>query len=413
MKKIIVFSTTTILLLFSSCWMPTDPGFESTKRELTEAEKTSVRAANTFGIDLFREMSTQVPDVNVFISPLSISIALGMALNGAKGETFEEMRDVLRQTELPLDDINKAYKGLMELYPGLDRTVTLDIANSVWYRNTFDVLGDFLERMKYYFDAKIQGLDFNDPNAVNIINNWVAANTNNKITHIISSIDPLTLMFLINAVYFKGTWTAEFDPRKTENDYFTAVDGNTIPIKMMRQKNDFRYFINELFQAVDLPYGDELFSMTILLPRENVSVDMLASELTEESWNGWMNDFPDEKRGVELLLPRFTMEYSGNLVGVLHALGMTKAFHPGEADFSGISTQYDDLHINRVLHKTYLKVNEEGTEAAAVTAVGVGTTSIGPGIPVVRVDRPFILAIREHHSGAILFIGKVHVPESE
>jgi serine protease inhibitor len=413
MMRIICLSSLLLALLCISCWTPTEPVFHSSMRELTESEIKSIQAGNSFGIDLFREMSRQESNENLFISPLSISMALGMALNGGRGETYDEMRDALKLSGLPLDEINNAYEGLMALYPGLDRTVTLDIANSVWYRRGFQVEQDFLDRLKKYFEAEIEGLDFSRPEAVTIINNWVSQKTKKKIDTIINAIDPLTMMYLINAVYFKGTWTAEFDPRDTNDDHFTTGNGITIPVKMMQQGNDFRYFNNDLFQAVDLPYGDGLFSMTILLPHQDISVDDIADDLTEAKWNAWMSSFGEEKKAIQLMLPRFTVEYSKSLVNVLYTLGMNKAFNPYVADFSGISTQYDDLYISDVLHKTFLKVNEEGTEAAAVTAVGVGTTSVGPAIPVVRVDRPFILAIREHHSGSILFIGKVHEPESD
>jgi serine protease inhibitor len=413
MMRIICLSSLLLALLCISCWTPTEPVFYSSMRELTESEIKSIQAGNSFGIDLFREMSRQESNENLFISPLSISMALGMALNGARGETYDEMRHVLKQSGLKLDEINEAYQGLMSLFPHLDRTVTLDIANSAWYRRGFQIESDYLERLKKYFEAEIEGLDFSGPEAVKIINNWVSQKTKNKIDKIIDVIDPLTMLYLINAVYFKGTWTAEFDPKETQGDHFTTHNGYRMPVKMMQQENDFRYFYNDRFQAVDLPYGDGLFSMTILLPHEGIPVDELANDLTEAKWNEWMDSFPDEKKGIKLLLPRFTLEYRAGLVDVLYSLGMKKAFNPFEADFSGISSQYDDLHISDVIHKTYLKINEEGTEAAAVTAVVIGITSAEPGIPVVRVDRPFILAIREHHSGSILFIGKVHEPESD
>ncbi len=413
MNRIVYISCLLIVVVFTSCWTPMEPVFHSSMRELTESEIKSIQAGNAFGIDLFREMSRQQANENLFISPLSISMALGMALNGAKGETFDEMRDVLKQSGLDLDEINKAYQGLMSLFPYLDRTVTLDIANSVWYRKGFRVERDFLDRLKAYFEAEIEGLDFSRPEAVDIINNWVSKKTKKKIDKIIDVIDPLTMMYLINAVYFKGTWTAEFDLRETKDDHFTLDNGATIPVKMMQQENDFRYFGNELFHAVDLPYGDELFSMTILLPHKGISVDEVVHDLTEATWNEWMNSFTEEKLGLKIMMPRFTLEYKNGLIGVLRTLGMKKAFNPYEADLSGISTQFNDLHISDVIHKTFLKVNEEGTEAAAVTAVVIGTTSVGPSIPVVRIDRPFILAIREHHSGSILFIGKVHEPKSE
>ncbi len=408
MKKTFLIISTIFIFLFSSCFTPMEPEFQTSMRELTGAERQSIEAGNAFGIDLFREMSKQEEGENLFISPLSISIALGMALNGAQGETYDEIRNVLKHSGLPLDEINKSYQGLMALFPELDPTVTLDIANSTWYREGFRVEPDFIERLENYFDAEVIELDFNKPEAVDIINDWIAQKTNDLIQEVIEAIDPATMMYLINAIYFKGSWTAEFDPDDTRDDYFTRDDGSKIPIKMMEQENDFHFFRNDRFQAIDMPYGDELFSMTIILPREGKSVDDLASDLTEEQWNEWMNSFPEEKRGIRLMLPRFTMEYDNSLVEVLKTLGMKRAFDH-RADFSGINPA---IRITDVKHHTFLKVDEEGTEAAAVTVIEFGIIS-GSGPTLVRVDRPFLLAIREHHSGSVLFIGKVYEPESE
>lgn len=392
---------------------PVDPP-DNPPRELTAAEKHVVESDNKFGLKLFREIVKQDEDSNVFISPLSISMALGMTYNGAEGATEEAMRNVLELAGLTEQEINESYRSLIDLLTQLDPQVIFEIANSIWCREGFPVKEEFININQTYFDAEVATLDFNKPDASKTINGWVDEKTHGKITKIVpDEIDPETVMFLINAIYFKGTWTCEFDEEDTREDWFTLPDSSQIRCQMMRQENEFSYFENDLFQAIDLPYGNEKFSMTIFLPKPEVDIDSLISQFNQENWGNWLGSFASDSG--KLYFPKFTLEYKIKLNDVLTALGMGIAFDGSRADFSGIAdlTQLPgNLYITKVLHKTFIEVNEEGTEAAAVTSVEIGITALPPSGFVMRVNRPFVFAIRESHSQTILFMGKIVEPVS-
>ena len=378
-------------------------------RELTEAEKALVQSDNTFGFRLFQNVVGAEEDKNVFISPLSVAMALGMTYNGADGSTQEAMQAVLGLSGLTIQEVNESYQSLIELLAGLDPKVRFQTANSIWYRQEWSFEEEFMNLCKDYFDAKVSGLDFNDPNAINVINGWVDENTNGEIKEIvdIDDIDYTTVMFLINAIYFKGTWTYEFDEDLTQDDWFALPDGSQKACQMMRQEGEFQYFENPDFQAIDLPYGDGNFSMTVILPRSDSDIDSLLAEFNQDNWTQWTDTFSEET--VRLEFPRFTLEYELTLNEVLKELGMGIAFDPGAADFTRM-LDTGGLWIGEVKHKTFVEVNEEGTEAAAVTSVGM---TMGISATAMRADRPFVFAIREHHSNTILFMGKIVEPTLE
>ncbi len=371
-------------------------------RELSAAEKQTITADNLFGFNLLGALQANEPEDNLFISPLSISMALGMTLNGASGATYEDMRETLGKNGLSEKEINEAYRDLIDLLVNLDPKVIFQIANSIWYRQGFDVEEPFLDVNRTYFDAEVRELDFGAPSAVDVINGWIDNKTKGKIKKVIEEIGPYTVMYLINAIYFKGTWTYEFDKDLTRDDLFRNADGSTASVKMMQMEGSLSVAGLPGYSAIDLPYGDSLFSMTILLPDQDQDVNELAARLDPGLWEATMAAM--HIRELEVQLPRFKLEYSKSLVDVLRALGMGIAF-TDEADFTRIRSA-GGLLISDVIHKTFVEVNEEGTEAAAVTVVQVDLTSIGPG-DVFRVDRPFIFAIRERHSGTVLFLGKV------
>jgi serine protease inhibitor len=378
-----------------------------TLRELTSAEKTLVESDNRFGLKLFREMVAEQKDSNVFISPLSVSMALGMTYNGANGETQTAMQNALELSGLSIQEVNESYKSLIELLTGLDPKVRFDIANSIWYRHTWTFEQEFLDLCGQYFNALVTGLDFGSPDAAKTINTWVEQNTNGKIKEIVD--DPIGegyVMFLINAIYFKGNWTYQFDKELTQDDEFKLLDGTKKPCKMMVQEGDFQHFSNPAFQAIDLPYGNRKFSMTIFLPHTGADIDSIIEQFTPANWDLWINDFAEQT--LTLMLPRFELECEYGLNQALQALGMGIAFEP-RADFTKMFKP-GGIWIDTVKHKTYVKVDEEGTEAAAVTSVGMENTSVNP---TVRVDRPFVFAIRENHSQTILFFGKVLDPTFE
>ena len=402
---------TLVLLLclcigFMQCSTRSVPTKHQTSRELTASEKHLVESDNKFGLKLFREIIKEEKDSNVFISPLSVSMALGMTYNGANGETQKAMAEALGLSGLTLQEVNESYQSLIELLSGLDPKVQFQIANSIWFRQELSFEKEFIDLNKTYFNAQVKGLNFSDPNAAKTINAWVDENTNGKIKEIVDDpIDPLLVMFLINAIYFKGTWTYEFDENLTKDDLFTLPDGSKKACKMMTQEGEFQYFENADFQAIDLPYGDGDFSMTIFLPCPQKDIDSLIAEFNQENWNRWINSF--SKREGTLQFPKFTLEYELRLNEILKALGMAVAFDPLQADFTKMYKGPENLFISKVKHKTFAKVNEEGTEAAAVTSVEMELTSVGP---LMRVDRPFIFMIRENKSQTILFIGKIVEP---
>ncbi len=398
-----------VALLMSRCGMPIEP-YVGIANELSLHEREIAASGNTFGLNLFRELNKEEIGNNMFISPLSVSYALGMTLNGAAGETRTAMLQTMALHGMSMEEINASYKNLMAYLMHIDPEVLVEIANSIWYRQGLNVEQDFIDVNQQFFDALVQALDFTAPESVDIINAWINQKTHGKIEEVIEEIERDNVMFLINAVYFKGTWLYEFDADNTKDDLFNREDGTSIPVKMMEQRSDFRYTANDLFQAIDLPYGDEKYVMTLLLPRSGKHVDDLTAQMTAENWRQWIAELNGEKRPVDLFLPRFTLEYDISLKRVLTSLGMGIAFS-GKADFTKID-KAGDLWINDVLHNTFIDVNEEGTEAAAVTVVIIDRTS-GSGTPVMRVDRPFIFVIREQESDTILFMGKIVEPDSD
>lgn len=381
-------------------------------RMLTPGEQHLVGAYNAFGLRIFRELVKGAsPDTNVFISPLSISMALGMTLNGAAGTTEEAMKATLEFGNMDMQEINECYRSVIDLLTALDRDIAFEIANSIWYRPRLDPFQDFLDACSAYFDSEIRPFDFSRPDAPDTINAWVSEKTHGKIEEIISGpIHRLTVMYLINAIYFLGNWTYEFDPDLTKDDWFTPGEGAPVPCRMMQQPGpdeigEFSYLETDDFQAVDLPYAGGWYSMTVILPREGVSIDHVIAGCDHETWAGWMAGFQACEGRIEI--PKFEIEYEESLNTALKTMGMGIAFGC-DANFSRIAEGHD-LYISSVRHKTYVKVDEAGTEAAAVTIVEIGEIS-APDVFEMRVDRPFVFAIREHHSGTVLFIGKMVNP---
>ena len=405
-------------LMAAACGSPSAPGpsvrITELPRALSAAEQEVLSASNSFAWGLLTTTAASSPDSSVFVSPLSASMALGMTLNGAAGGTLEEMRGALGFGGLSMDAINASYRGLLDLLVGLDPALTLQIANSVWYRDGFAVETPFLDATRGFFDAEVSALDFSSPAAVGTINGWVEENTGGRIRDIVASpIDPLTVMFLINAVYFQGPWTYEFDPGKTRDDFFQLQDGTVAPMRLMEVTAELPYAREPDVEIVELPYGGRAYAMTVLLPSSDSDVDELLASLDAGRWNELVNRLSEGS--ATIFLPRFRMEYEKVLNDVLRTLGMNDAFLPGAADFTGI---YRDalavqLHVSSVKQKTFVEVTEEGTEAAAATSVEIGVTCAGCGPPTVRVDRPFVFVIRERLSGAILFAGVLRTPLSD
>lgn len=408
-----VLSTTGALLLAACEPAPTGPIQPLTElpRALTASERTLIANSNVFAFDLMRVVNAGQERKNVFVSPLSVSMALGMTMNGAGGATFEEMRETLGFAGLTQVEINESYRDLTDLLLGLDRTVEIGIANSIWYRDGFPFESSFFRTVGSHFDAHVAALDFADPRAADRINEWVRTATRRRIDGIVDEIRPDHVMFLINAIYFKGIWSTRFDKARTRSAPFTDLDGGTAAVAMMNNEATVRYRRSAEFTVVELPYGNGAFVMTIVLPAEGEDVNAYLASLDANAWERILSGMTQVEADVSL--PRFRLEYERSLVQPLQALGMKAAFVPGVADFSGLSSAAArDLVIDEIKHKTFVEVNEEGTEAAAVTSVEMVVTSM-PVRPTIRIDRPFVFAIRERFSGTILFAGKIVAPSDE
>jgi serpin B len=379
--------------------------------ELPEARPIELRSGleqrivqdNTFAFRLFRmNLQEEKEKQNLLISPLSVSIALGMTWNGADGDTKKEMEEVLEMSGMSVDDINEYYQTVQEALLNVDPSTKLRIANSIWYKQNFPVKPEFLTINQNYFKAEARALDFSNPSAVKTINDWCAEKTDQLIPEIIDRIENDVVMYLINAVYFKGIWANRFEKNDTYTGDFTAETGEKIEVDMMNQTFTFGYASDENAAYLDMPYGNKAFSMTVILPHEGKSLSGAADALTGEFWNEITgNMYP---RNVNVHLPRFKFKYDIEMQQILKNMGMQESF-TSAADFSGIAP---DVRISRVLHKTFVETNEEGTEAAAVTAVEMEfTVSAEPSVIPFVANRPFMFVIREKSTGIILFVGKV------
>lgn len=400
-----------ILLSALSCREHQEEGTDDLKN-LPEKSAQLIDADNQFGLELFQKITAEAGvNDNTMISPLSISLALSMTYNGAAGQTKSDMEKTMKLYGLTTEQINKAHKALVEALKSADPEVTLKIANAIYYNHLLKVREEFVTVNQHYYDAEVTSLNFSSVDVLGIINGWVSEKTEGKIPTILEQIDADLVMVLLNAIYFNGKWKSKFGDKDTHSLPFRFGDGSTREVATMSQETALEYTSNDLFSAVHLPYGEGQYQMTILLPNGGKSTADVIDETDNEKWNDWMKDFRMENK-VVVKMPRFKFAWEMTLNGILSAMGMASAFTPYVADFSGISNARD-LYIGFVIHKTYVDVNENGTEAAAVTAVGVYTTSMPVDPPekiYFTVDRPFLFAITEKTTGTILFMGEMNAP---
>ncbi len=379
---------------------------EPNKIELTKKSAQIVEADRQFAFELFREVCALSEDENIMVSPLSVSYALGMTYNGAVGSTHDAFSEVLHFGDLSDTAVNESYRDLMSQLVKLDDRVKFSIANSIWYKLGYPVLQEFIDINRSYFDAAVEELDFTDPGSVDIINGWIEEKTNGKIADMLDQIPPDAVMYLVNAIYFKATWMYEFDPKDTRKEVFHRADGSTYNTDFMQVEGTFNYTRNEDFTSVEMPYGDSAFSMVVVLPAEGKSARELASEMDASKWDSWFqNSYPAD---VLIELPKFKYEFKSLLNDPLINRGLGIAFSDG-ADFSRI-VENGGIKISRVIHQTFIDVNEEGTEAAAATIVEMIETSAG-GPTLFRADKPFVYLIKENSTGAIVFMGLTGKPE--
>jgi len=330
-----------------------------------------------------------------------------MTYNGANGETKTAMEKTLKVYGLSPDDINQSYADLVKALQSLDPKVLLEIANAIYYRKDFTVENNFVNTNRKYYDASVSALDFNSPSAVTSINNWVADKTHNKIKTILDRITPNHVMFLLNAIYFKGTWTKEFNVKSTANLPF-YLNVNDYQLTETMQRNDtLPYLSNNLFSAVQLSYGKGNYNMYVILPNADKTLSEIVQKMDAGSWNTWSESF-NVTKNVDIKIPKLKYGYEIELNDVLTAMGMGIAF-TGKADFTGINRE-GGLNIDYVKHKSFIEVNEEGTEAAAVTIVAIEKMMIDPEKIVFNVNRPYLYIITEKSTGAVLFLGTVKNP---
>jgi serpin B len=375
------------------------------------ANEKLVTANTKLTFKLFSEILKKQHSENIFISPASLAIALNIVYNGAGGETQEAIAKTLELQGTNLQEINQANADLKASLNNPDPKVQLSIANSLWTKESIPFKPEFLQIIQNFYQAEVKNLNFSNPTAPSMINNWVNQSTNGKIDKIVDRIEPNTAFILLNAIYFKGNWTEQFPKEATQLRPFTLLDGTQKQHPMMRHQDSasFPYYENELFQAVSLPYGEGRMSMYIFLPNQGVSLKTFYEKLNAENWQQWMNqfnNFDNSGGGVLISLPRFKLEYAIDLKDALKALGMEIAFTK-EANFSGMTSS--SVSIDKIKHKTFVEVNEEGTEAAAVTEVG----GVRSGPIEMNVNRPFFFAIRDNQTGSILFVGSIVEPKEE
>ncbi|MDD4630951.1 MAG: serpin family protein [Proteiniphilum sp.] len=375
---------------------------------LRSAEEEMMRADQQFAFDFFANLFDEeafTEDKNFMVSPLSLSMALAMTMNGAAGETDRVMKKTLQMDDYSKTEINSYYKKLKEALLKTDPTTKLSIANAIFANRQVAVHPDFIKTNQLYYDATVQPVDFSDATTTDIINKWASDQTHGLIRKVIERTNAQDLMYLLNALYFKGMWSTGFHARNTTQRPFTYENGARKSVDMMRQTAKFNYTENQNLQLVQLPYGNQAFSMMVLLPREGKKLkDVVTAARQGDYWSGLKSGLREAE--VELFLPKFKTKYSKKLNDVLTRMGMGITFTDA-ADFSGISDI--PARISFVKQDTYISTDESGTEAAAVTTVGMEMTSMPtqPKKVIFNAERPFIYIIQENSTGAILFMGAV------
>jgi serpin B len=408
MKKVVFYAVTASMIFCNYACNKEDAPKDVKPAEpivLTVRQAEKADADNRFAFNIFKEVSAQ-NGANTFFSPLSLNMALGMLYNGASGETRTEMAEILGMADFAETEINEYYQKMSQALLKIDPMTDISIANSIWNRNTLTVKQPFIDVNKKYFDAEVQSLDFSKSNAADIINKWCADKTKNRIKEIIESpISDEVMMYLINALYFKSKWEFQFDKKNTKRDDFTKADNQGKKVNMMEQTETFPYYADQYLQCVEMPYGNGAFGMVAILPANDIDIDQLIEYLDDTVWRNIVKNL--WKREVWLKLPRFQIECDIELNDPVKNVGMQRIFGGGFANISDVP-----LAVSRIKQKTFVKVDEEGTEAAAVTVIGMEVMSPGPGMTVqFFANRPFLYLIKERSTGAILFIGRMDEPQ--
>ena len=406
--KIQIIYLISFLILFTGC-NNDDINFADITKErkdivLSRSEEMLAEESTDFAFRYFQRVNqSETKKANWMISPLSASMTLGMLSNGAATNTLEEIKATLGFSDSDLNKMNTFYQKLTTQLPDLDNTSKLSIANSIWINKEYSVYESFVDINKDMYGAMIDRLNFSSEGTIKAINNWCADNTNGKIRKVISKLPSNIDIYLLNALYFKGIWKKKFKEKNTKQENFTNANGSISQVPMMNQKESFAYIYDDSFSAAIFPYGNGSFEMVVILPNEEVSLDTILEKLTYENWRVWY----EQRYSQELIvkLPRFEIFYEKDLRDVMRTMGMRDAFEE-DADFSSLSPS--NLQLNILNQYSYIKVNEEGTEAVSVTNASGTISAPLPEIPEpFYANRPFAFIIKEQSTGTILFMGKV------
>ena len=382
------------------------PTMQPIELNATEKEMAAQQGdfASTLSLELCRQLGGEKTD-NWLVSPFSLQCALGMLSNGAAEETHDEILYALGLSQYSQEEVNAYFKKLIEGLHTVNSAITVKTANSVWGNAGVPLKEDFQKMNIENYSAMVSQLDFSDPSAVDQINAWCNQTTEGLIPSILDEVNPTATVYLLNSLYFKARWESEFAPEKTQEGDFTTSSGKVIKAHFMQTQRMAAYVENEWFTSTSLSYLNDSYVMRLILPQPEISIDQVLQALSESDENLWKNTILAE---INLKMPRFTLENKMDLTPTLQALGMKKAFSGG-ADFSSMSDVA--TYISLVQQATRLKVDEEGSEGAAVTVIG-GETS--PGMPEEKVDffldRPFLFQILEPATGTVLFMGQVGTP---
>lgn len=368
---------------------------------MTEDQLSAVSSNNDFSLRMFKEVAAS-GEGSVLVSPLSATYALGMLANGAQGDTRREIVGGLGFGTEDVKDVNAICQQLMTDAPWLDKSATIDIANAVVVNQKHQLRTDFKKTVRQHYDALVENKDFGSPATLSFINNWAKEKTKGMIPKVLNAVDPMAVTYLMNAVYFKGIWASKFDKARTQKESFVTANGVRRQLPMMRQESQYRANVNDTYKTVILPYGNGSFNMVVLLPQEGKTVNDVLAGLSAETWRENIESCLEME--VDLKLPRFTTTSQSVLNKPLSDMGMRRMFNSQQADFGALCD--GQTAVSEVLQSAKIELDEEGTRAAAVTAVVVMMSSAGlPDLMEFHADHPFVYAITESSTGAIFFMG--------
>lgn len=398
------------LALFSGCQSRKDTPTEEWLEEiiLTNTERQVSVSAHALAFDLFRIQAQNHPQENSFMSPFSLSSALSMLMNGAQGECLEEMQQAMGMKHIPMADVNSYFQKVTKGLDHLDSTVTWSAANALWVNSSVPIHQEYTATLSAAYEAKVRSLDFSSPQAASTINNWCKEKTMGKIDRLVDRLSPLTALALTNAIYFNASWTTPFEHSETKEELFYPLVQSSQKTMMMHRLGDCAYLKTEIFEMVELPFGNGNFSMMILLPTASRSWDDCLKELTPAHYQSWCDSLQHNNYLIDLKIPRFQLNQIIDCNALLQQQGMQKMFDENKTNFITISEK--PLKVDKVIQSSFIAIQEESVEAASATAITVTFESelipLKPFIPF-HTNRPFLFLLKERSTQAVLFMGRM------